>query len=372
MLPIPALQNSQAVHITLSAGMAQTQVVLGHGILAQAGNWLAHYFPGRLLLVSDEHVTPLYALPLRDALERRGYEAHLLTMPAGEEAKTLDTLTGLYAACHALQVERDDVVIAVGGGVVGDVAGMLAGTYLRGLELVQAPTTLVAQVSSSVGGKVGVDFQGFKNLIGLFKPPTLVLADLDTLASLPAIEFRSGLGELVTVGVLGAPEVFEALESRGAADLAALIAAAIRCKSEIVQADPFDRLGIRARLNLGHTFGHALEKLSGFELAHGLAVAVGLHIASRLAVALGLLAPELVERIRRTLNALDLPTVLSGYSPEQVIATMRNDKKRRGDRIRFVLPVALGQVVLVDERDVPPETLVGVLDAVVGEGTAYG
>ena len=361
-------ENGQPFRLNLTAAGARTEVVLGHAVLARADELLVRYRQGRLLLVSDAHVAPLYAAPLCNALVRAGYNADLLTIAAGEEAKTLDTLIQLYSACQSLQVERSDTVVAVGGGVVGDVAGMLAGTYLRGLEFVQVPTSLVAMVTASVGGKVGVNFGGYKNIIGLFKQPALVLADLDALASLPDVELRSGLGELVTVGVLGAPEIFEALEARGTANLGALIAAAIRCKNAIVEADPFEQLGRRAHLNLGHTFGHALEALSDFTLPHGLAVAVGLRIASQLAARLGLCPEDLPERIEHTLLALDLPIALAGYSPDQVIQAMRRDKKSKGGHLRWVLPVRLGQVMLVDEERVPYDLLVEVLRTVVGAG----
>lgn len=356
--------------LTFTSEPASTDLLIGRGLLAQAGDRLNAYRGRRLLLVSDQQVAPLYADALRDRLTRAGYSAELLLMPAGETAKTLDTLRHLYQRCQALQAERDDVVIAVGGGVVGDVAGMLAGTYLRGLELVQVPTSLVAMITASVGGKAGVNFGDAKNMIGLFKQPALVLIDLDTLATLPAVEFRSGLGELLTVGVLGAPDLFEALEARGPTDLSALVAAAIQCKRAIVEADPYDRLDIRTRLNLGHTFGHALEQLSNFTLPHGLAVAVGLHIASRLAAAIDLCPAELPERIRRTLLALDLPTALSGYHPEALIRAMRSDKKRSGGRLRWVLPTALGHVVLVDEQRVPAHLLEDVLRELIWEGAA--
>lgn len=362
--------GGEPARITLSAGAAQTDILLGHGLLARAGDLLGAYRAARLLIVADANVAPLYAAPLRDALARDGYAASLLTIPAGERAKTMDTLIELYSACQAIEVERDDAVVAVGGGVAGDVAGMLAGTYLRGLAFVQVPTTLVAQVTASVGGKVGVNFGAAKNQIGMFNQPERVLIDLDTLATLPEIEFRSGLGELITVGVLGAPEIFEALEARGSAELGALIAAAIRCKAAIVAADPSDRLGVRAQLNLGHTFGHALEQLSDFTLPHGLAVAVGLHIAARLASALGLCRPALADRIERALHALDLPTGLSGYAPERVIQAMRSDKKRVGGRLRWVLPLELGKVALVDERQVPAGLLEDLLRALVWAGAA--
>ena len=341
-------------HLFCSSDSSSTRLVLGAGVLSQSGDYLNAYRHVRLLLVSDSNVASIYARPLRDTLEQAGYDAHLLEIPAGEGSKTLDTLIDLYGRCSALQVERSDVVIAVGGGVVGDVASMLAGTYLRGIELIQMPTSLVSMVTAGIGGKAGVNFGGDKNLIGLFKHPTIVLADTNALHTLPEIEFRSGLGELVTVGVLGAPEIIEQLETSGLELLTQMVATAIKCKSTIVQADPFDRLGIRARLNLGHTFGHAIEKLSGFTLPHGLAVAVGLCIACRLAASLGLCKEEVSERVHCLLRALNLPVAVTGYSPEQMLVAMRGDKKRRNGRLHFVLPKALGEVFLLSEDQIPP------------------
>lgn len=351
--------------LVLSAGPAQTEIILGHGVLAQAAELFSPFQQSRLLIVSDTQVAPLYAVPLQNTLRQQGYTVDVVTLPAGEAAKTIETLLDLYTRCQQIGVERSDLVIALGGGVVGDVAGMLAATYLRGLHFVQVPTTLVAQVTASIGGKVGVNFGGQKNLIGVFNQPEQVLVDLDTLRTLPEIEFRSGLGELVTVGVLGAPAVFETLEASGAAELEPLILAAIECKSAIVAADPFDQSSIRAKLNLGHTFGHALERLSHFDLPHGLAVAIGLHIASRLAAAIGLCPTALADRIERTLLALNLPTTIPDYTPEQVIAAMRGDKKQQHGRLRWVLPRALGDVVLVNENEVPPEVLRAVLQQLV-------
>lgn len=363
--------NWPTERLNLSFGSPRTEFWLGAGLLARPSDYLnAYRHSNRLLLVSDSNVAPLYAIPLRDTLAREGYDAHLLEIRGGEGGKTLDTLTHLYDRCLSLQVERGDVVIALGGGVVGDVAGMLAGTYLRGIEFIQMPTSLVSMVTASVGGKAGVNFGGYKNLIGLFKHPSIVLADTDTLRTLPEVEFRSGVGELVTVGVLGAPEIIEQLESSGLESLTRMIAAAVKCKSEIVEADPFERLGIRVRLNLGHTFGHALEKLSNFTLPHGLAVAVGLRIACRLAVELGLCSEAVSERIRRLLVALNLPFAVTRYSPEQMLAAMRGDKKRRGGQLQVVLPKAIGEVVLVSEDELPPGLLKKVLRTSTWDGEA--
>jgi len=341
-------------------------MLLGPKVLEQAAEVLAPYRRSRLLVVADRHVGPHYAAPLVERLAAAGFAAAQIDLPAGEEAKTGAALEAIYRAFLALEVERRDVVIALGGGATGDVAGFAAGTYLRGLTLVQAPTTLIAMMTASVGGKVGINFEGHKNQIGMFKQPELILADLTTLDTLPDIELRSGLGELITVGVLGAPAIFEALEG-GQIDLAEQIAAAVQCKSALVDADPFDLLGLRAKLNLGHTFGHALEQLSGFRLPHGIAVGVGLHLACRLAGLLELCPPGLADRVAATLRRHGLPDRLTGYTPAAVLEAMRRDKKRSGGRLRLVLPVALGQVEIVDEERIVPALLLQALREIVPE-----
>jgi 3-dehydroquinate synthase len=344
-----------------------TDVVLGRRLLARAASLLGAPPAARTVIVSDETVAPLHAAPLARTLRAAGREACVLTIPASEEGKTLDALDRLYAACHAQGVERRDVVVAVGGGVVGDVAGMLAATYLRGLTLVAVPTSLVAMVTAAIGGKVGVNLGGHKNLVGAFKQPSLVIVDFQTLETLPERERRSGLGELLGVGLLGAPEVFEALASGAPDDLEPLVAAAIRCKMELVAADAFDEHGLRARLNLGHTFGHALEAATDFRLAHGLAVGVGLLAASRMSAALSLCSPDLLERVHAALGALGLPTTIAGCDPRRVMGAMRADKKRSGSQLRFVLPTAIGEVRLVGEEELPPGLLAAVVDGMVKE-----
>lgn len=360
-----------SIQMTVSSESSST-VLLGPGLLARASEFLQKHRGRQLLVISDEDVMPLYGIRLVETLKSDGYEVGQSTIPVGEAAKSLDTLADLYETCLSKRIERGDVIVAVGGGVVGDTAGMLAATYLRGLELVQVPTSLVAIITASIGGKVGVNFKHHKNLIGAFKQPSLVLADTETLSTLPPVEFRSGLGELITVGVLGAPEIFFSLESKGLNDLEPLMAAAIRCKQSIVESDQYDQLGIRAKLNLGHTFGHALETLSGFTLPHGLAVAVGLHIATTIAAQLNICAADLPDRIRHALASLDLPTTLSGYHPDDVIQAMQSDKKRGQGLLRWVLPKSIGDVVIVDETQVPLMLLKDVLGSLVWRGEVNG
>jgi 3-dehydroquinate synthase len=344
-----------------------TDIVLGRGLLARAADLLEGNPTAQLLVVSDPTVAPLHAAPLVRALRAAGREAYLMTIPASEKGKSLEALAELYAACHDRQAERGDVVVAVGGGVVGDAAGMLAATYLRGLALVQVPTTLVAMVTAGIGGKVGVNLDGHKNLVGAFKQPSLVIVDLEALDTLPERERLSGLGELLGVGMLGDPEIFDALAGGPPAELDPLVASAIRGKMALVAADPFDERGIRARLNLGHTFGHAFEAASGFQLAHGFAVAVGLLAASRLAAGLGLCAATVPQRVHDALRALGLPTAIRGGAATQVLAAMRADKKRRGGKLRFVLPTAIGGVQLVGEEQIPSGLLHHVVAGVVEE-----
>jgi 3-dehydroquinate synthase len=280
-----------------------------------------------------------------------------LTVPDGEIYKTLDSVRYLYDMFLDSGLDREGVVIALGGGVIGDLAGFAAATYQRGVHLVQAPTTLLAMVDACIGGKVGVNLPRGKNMVGAFKPALFIAADTDTLQTLPAREIANGLAEVVKSAVIGDPALFVELE-RGSRPLTGeriLRAAAV--KRALVAEDPFER-GKRVALNLGHTFAHAFERASNYTLPHGQAVAIGLSAAARLSARIGLCAPELATRISAVLRVLDLP-VEHRFDAQAVLAAMDVDKKRRAGHLRFVLPRALGTVVLVD--DVPPATVLHVL-----------
>ena len=311
----------------------------------------------------------------------------MVRMPDGEAHKTLGTAAGLYDAFVAAGLDRRSPVIALGGGVVGDVAGFAAASYLRGVPFVQVPTSLLAMVDASVGGKTGVDLPQGKNLVGAFKQPALVAIDPETLKTLPSDEFRSGLAEVVKAGMIGDPALFAAMEGRrgevsspaptsaptatggntptgGVSPplrLPDLIARAVQVKVAVVQEDPFEQ-GRRAVLNLGHTFGHAFETLSGYRLRHGEAVSIGLAGATRLAARLELCEPDLVGRVETLLGRLGLPIRAHGFASSQVLAAMGADKKRVGGRLRFVLPRAIGDVDLFG--DVPDEAVLAVLDVI--------
>jgi 3-dehydroquinate synthase len=334
-------------------------VRVGEGLLNQLGGLLREEgLTGKAAVVTDETAARLHATTALHALAATGIAAVLVTLPVGEAHKNLDTVRRLYDQFLDAGLDRTSTIVALGGGVVGDTAGFAAATFLRGLPLVQVPTTLLAMVDSSIGGKVGVDLPRGKNLVGAFKQPALVVADTTTLSSLPQADFAAGLAEVVKHGVIGDPELFQHLETYGWEPLDWVLARAIDVKRRIVETDPFEQ-GQRAVLNLGHTFGHALETLSDYQMRHGFAVSVGMVLAARLAVRLGLCEPELAVRLTALLARLGLPTHYTGPAPEQVWAAMAYDKKRQGKRLRFVLPRAVGDVIISGE--VPPEVVLEVL-----------
>jgi 3-dehydroquinate synthase len=333
-------------------------VLIGEGLLDCLGSLVKGL--GRwttVALVSDDVVGPLYADRVAASLESVGLNVARPTMPAGEAHKTLDTVSDLYTQFLAAGLDRSGLVVALGGGVVGDVVGFAAATYMRGLPLVQIPTTLLAMVDSSVGGKTGVDLPAGKNLVGAFKQPKLVTIDPEVLATLPAADFRAGLAEVAKAGVIGSPELFERLGD-GHTDLSWIIREAVAVKIDVVQADPYER-GRRAVLNLGHTFAHAYERLSDYRLRHGEAVAMGMVVASRLAVDLGRCSPDVSQRIITLLDRLGLPTTPPDYSPEVVWDAMTSDKKKQGKQLRFVLPLDIGRVEVFD--DVPRQAVLATL-----------
>jgi 3-dehydroquinate synthase len=269
-------------------------------------------------------------------------------VPDGEASKTLGTVRGLYDSFVDAGLDRHGAVSALGGGVVGDMAGFAAATYLRGVPFVQLPTSLLAMVDSSVGGKVAVDHPRGKNLIGAFKQPRLVIADLETLDTLPEAELGNGLAETVKAGLLGDAALFLQIEERGPAPLSWIIGRALRVKVGVVEDDPYEQ-GQRAILNLGHTFGHALELLSNYTLSHGGAVSVGLVAAARLSVRLGFCEPDVAPRVEGVLARLGLPTTYRGYTPTQIWQAMATDKKRRDGSLRFILFRAIGDVFVTDQ-----------------------
>lgn len=326
-------------------------VVVGQELLAGA-RALAE-IDGPLAVVTDSNVAPLYRDRLADA-------ACAVVVPAGEQFKTLETVRGIYDELLAAGIDRKATLLALGGGVVGDMTGFAAATYMRGLAFVQCPTTLLAMVDASVGGKTGVDLPQGKNLIGAFKQPQAVLADVATLATLPGAELAAGMAEVIKHGLIGDPALFAEFETGdwdaagvfaapAALDrLQTLVARAIEVKRDVVQEDPFEH-GRRATLNLGHTFGHAIEQVSGYRVRHGFGVAMGLVAAANLSARLGYCEAGLQRRIEAVLGRVGLPArIPAGLDPEQIYAAMFSDKKKAAGRLRFVLMRDVGDVFVTD------------------------
>jgi 3-dehydroquinate synthase len=298
-------------------------------------------------VVCDENVAHLYAGRAIAALHSAGFAAELVTFPAGEQHKTMQTVASFWDAFLRAGLERTSSVVALGGGVTGDLAGFAAATYLRGIAWTAVPTSLLAMVDASLGGKTGADLPQGKNLVGAFYPPRLVLADPATLGSLPQAELRSGLAEVVKAGIIGDEALFaecargwQALPER----LEAIIRRSMAVKIRLILADPYEK-GSRAALNLGHTVGHALEAASQYRLRHGEAVAIGMIAAARLAESLGLADKGLAEEIAGVLVGFSLPVKAPpNLDWEAIQAAMRVDKKRSSGSLRFVLPLRVGEV----------------------------
>jgi 3-dehydroquinate synthase len=334
--------------ISVTHPTGQYPIYLGQEALTTAGQRLAEAgYSGRCAVVTNPTVGRYHAEPLLASLQAAGFDAIRIDIPDGEQFKTLETVAGLYDKLAAAKLDRRSPLIALGGGVLGDTAGFAAATFLRGIPFVQIPTTLLAMVDSSVGGKTGVDLPQGKNLVGAFKQPEMVVIDPAVLASLPEAEFRAGLAEVVKHGVIDGAGLFAALE-KGHYDLTWLLHEAVMVKVRVVEADPFEQ-GRRAILNLGHTFGHAFEQLSNFTLRHGEGVAMGMSCAARLAARLGYCSAETTERIIALLQQLGLPTRPPVYPLADVWTAMAADKKRQGNTLRFILPRAIGAVEIVKD-----------------------
>jgi 3-dehydroquinate synthase len=347
---------------------------VGEGALAHAGGALRATGASdgsRVAVVSNPVVTPLYDTTVEQSLRAAGFRPFVCTMPDGEAHKTLETVESLYEQFLTGGLDRSGTVLALGGGVTGDVAGYAAATFMRGVRLAQVPTSLLAMVDSSVGGKTGVDLPQGKNLVGAFKQPAVVVIDPAVLATLPAEELRCGMAELIKHGVLGDAALFAELEqianrksqigkstNQPIPNLQSLITQSLKVKIAVVEEDPFEK-GRRAVLNLGHTTGHALETLSDFALRHGEAVSIGMVAAAHIAVELGRADVALPERIAAALAAWELPVRCPSFDADIIWEAMAHDKKRQGRGLRWVLPHAIGEVEIVEE--IPPHIVRSVL-----------
>jgi 3-dehydroquinate synthase len=339
--------------IQVRHGGGEYPVYVGQGLLGLS-SVLERHLEGRILVVSDENVARLYLERLRPSLGRVPHKRRLI-LPAGEEHKTVASWQRIIDELVALKAQRDATVLALGGGVIGDMAGFAAASYMRGIRVVQLPTTLLAQVDAAVGGKTGVNHAQGKNLIGAFHAPSAVVADLDTLLSLDERDYRAGLAEVVKYGAIRDPGFFawlethaEGLAARVPQTLMEAVYQSVRNKAEVVAADERES-GQRALLNFGHTFGHALETATGYTAwRHGEAVAIGMVLAAHLSEFLGKAEPGTLDRVRNLLKRLGLPTALpEDQDPGRLLNLMRLDKKNRADQIRLILLDGIGTASVV-------------------------
>ena len=355
------LQGLRTIEMTLEAN--PYPIVIGEGCLKRLGEAitaLGFEAGTRILVVTNPEVDSHYGSTVMGSLQGADFDAHLLVVEAGEERKTLATVGTIHDAAFERKLERGSLIVALGGGVVGDMAGFAAATWLRGIAVVQVPTTLLGMVDAAIGGKTGVNHPGGKNLIGAFHQPRLVLIDPTTLATLPEREFRAGMAEVIKYGVIGDATLFEELEKATTIDsaqamgpllLQRILERSATAKARVVSADEREG-GLRAILNYGHTLGHVVETLSGYgTYLHGEAVGLGMLAAGEIAMAQGLWSEQCQARQAALIAAARLPTEFPPLDTAAVMACLQADKKVRGGRVRFVLPTAIGTVSIRDDVD---------------------
>ena len=344
--------------LRVSPVSASYNVYIGAGVLkAIAGHLKRARMGNRLFLITNPPVFELYGYNLKEELLKESFEVNVLTVPEGEEYKSLERAGALYGELSTGLAERGTPVLALGGGVIGDLAGFVAATYMRGMPLIHIPTTLLAQVDSSIGGKTAVNHGRLKNQIGVFYQPTAIFSDTSVLKTLPASQLSNGLAEIIKSAVIGNRMLFGLLEHRMEAlkefddkTLETVILYTAAVKARIVSRDERER-GLRSMLNFGHTVGHAVEAVTGFKVSHGTAVAVGMMTASRIACHLGLFPEKEMQRLTGAIAAAGLPTSMPELNIADVLDAIKHDKKVSGGKVKFVLPLRIGQVIISDKVD---------------------
>jgi 3-dehydroquinate synthase len=368
------MKKTVAGTIRVELGERSYDVVVGVGNLSVSAELAQRInLKARVAVVTDEKVAPLYADKVIDALGKKGLKAGLVVTPAGEEAKNVNTLAALWNKFVELGIDRKSLVVALGGGVVGDLAGFAAGTFLRGVDYIQVPTTLLAQVDSSVGGKTGINLPAGKNLAGMFHQPRGVVIDVETLKTLPDREVRAGLAEVIKYGVIWDEEFLGFLESNITGllslDPAILVKAVLRSveiKAAVVASDETEN-GLRRILNFGHTLGHVLENLAGYgKYLHGEAVAWGMMVAARLAAEMKMLSHSDADRLTALLEKLTKLPQVKGVSAEQVVGGTKRDKKTVAGTVHYILPEKLGRVVV--RSDVDEDMVLRVVEGYISRG----
>jgi len=339
-------ENSYSIYITPNG-------------LSHVGEKVSHLAIGKkILVVSNPEIFDYYGQITIDSLQKQGFEVNYHLIPAGENHKNLDAIAQIYDTALKCRLERNSTMVALGGGVVGDMTGFAAATWLRGINFIQIPTSLLAMVDASVGGKTGVNHPQGKNLIGAFYQPKLVLIDPTVLKTLPEREFRAGMAEVIKYGVIWDKNLFEAIEKAQNIDslnnfdevlLTDILTRSCQAKADVVSQDEKES-GIRAILNYGHTIGHAVESLTNYEtFVHGEAVAIGMAIAAKIAVKMGLWSEEETERQDKLIAKAGLPTTIPNYLDiEEIIEHLQMDKKVKDGKVRFILPETIGKVTILD------------------------
>jgi 3-dehydroquinate synthase len=341
--------------VKVSLGDKGYDILIGSDLLKQTGKWLKEIGSSdKLVIITNPVVQELYGNELRESLLADGFTATVLLVADGEEQKALDVAGRLYSELTQCFAERTTPILALGGGVIGDLAGFVAATYLRGVPLVQIPTTLLAQVDSSIGGKVAVNHGQLKNKIGAFYQPRLVISDTATLKTLPAKEFANGMAEVIKSAVIQDSPFFTFIEANldkikqlNDNALEEVVFRSASIKATVVAQDELD-MGLRNILNFGHTVGHAIETVSDFELEHGQAIAMGMMAAARIAQKKGLLDSGELTRLKGVIAGAGLPTEIHDLDTEKIIQAIRHDKKIIAGKARFVLPKAIGNVFVTD------------------------
>jgi len=342
--------------VKLRLGNNSYLIHIGSGILMQTGQRLKENgFTGSLVIITNPVVKGLYGDTLKQNLTNEGFRATTLQVPDGEEQKSLEVAGRLYNELTNSFAERTTPILALGGGVIGDLAGFVAATYLRGVPLIQIPTTLLAQVDSSIGGKVAVDHEQLKNRIGTFYQPRLVIADIATLKTLDTKTLSDGLAEVIKYGVIRdkglltyIEDNLDKIKSLDDGTLEEIVFRSAKIKAEIVEKDEKD-LGLRAILNYGHTVGHAIESASGFKVEHGTAVAIGMLAAAKISNRMGILNKNELLRLNSLIERAGLPTKMPNFEVEEIIQAIKHDKKVLRGKVRFILPKSLGSVFITDE-----------------------
>ncbi|UCE97406.1 MAG: 3-dehydroquinate synthase [Dehalococcoidia bacterium] len=344
--------------IRVNLGERGYDVLIASDLLKKAGNHLKeHGFSGRLVIITNPKIQALYGSLLVERLSNNSFEVFTLIVADGEGEKSLDVAGHLYTELSDCHVERKTPILALGGGVVGDLAGFVAATYKRGVPLVQIPTTLLAQVDSSIGGKVAVNHDKLKNEIGVFYQPELVLSDITVLRTLPSDEFTNGMAEVIKSAFIKDDQFFVFIENNltkikalDEGTLKEIVFRTANIKTNIVIQDELDT-GLRNILNYGHTIGHAIETTSDFDVKHGHAVAIGMIVAATIAEKLGVFDIHDLFRLKSLLEYLGLPTKMSHLDTGKIIHVMKHDKKISGGKVKFVLPKKIGEVFITDEVD---------------------